>query len=149
MFEPFFTTKTESKGTGLGLPTAYGIVKQSGGDIAAVSEPGYGATFNVWLPAAAGTKKAMKEPATAPTLDKGTGTVLLVEDDETVRTLEGRTLREQGYTVLEAGSGPDALRVSEEHAGPTHLLVTDVVMPGMNGKDIAGALLDERERTSR
>jgi len=140
VFEPFFTTKSESGGTGLGLSTVYGIVKQSGGDIAVLSEPGCGATFNVWLPAAAGAKKAVEEPAAAPPLAEGGGTVLLVEDDETVRTLEGRTLSEKGYTVLEAGSGPDALRVSEEHAGPIHLLVTDVVMPGMSGKEVAEAL---------
>ena len=140
VFEPFFTTKDKSKGTGLGLSTVYGIVKQSGGDTVAVGEPGCGATFNVSLPVAAGRKKAVEEPVTAPPLARGAGTVLLVEDDDTVRTLEGRMLREKGYTVLEAGSGPDALRVSEEHAGPIHLLVTDVVMPGMNGKEVAEAL---------
>jgi len=140
VFEPFFTTKSENGGTGLGLSTAYGIVKQSGGDIAALSEPGRGATFNIWLPAAAGAKKAVEQPATAPPLARGAETVLLVEDDESVRALEGRMLSEKGYTVLEAGSGPDALRVSEEHAGPIHLLVADVVMPGMNGKEVAEAL---------
>jgi two-component system, cell cycle sensor histidine kinase and response regulator CckA len=137
IFEPFFTTKEKGKGTGLGLATVYGIVKQSAGSIWAYSEPGRGSTFKVYLPRV--EKPAREaEPATARSeLAKGSETVLVVEDEEGVRSLVCETLASHGYKVLEAGGADHALTICEQHAEPIHLLLTDVVMPHMGGKELA------------
>ena len=137
IFEPFFTTKGVCKGTGLGLATVYGIVKQSGGHVAVYSEVGVGTTFKVYLP-------RVEEPP-APTKGKswlqppphGTETVLVVEDEEGVRVLNRLILTGCGYTVLEAADGEEALRVLAGHTGPIHLLISDVVMPGVGGRVVA------------
>jgi two-component system cell cycle sensor histidine kinase/response regulator CckA len=144
IFEPFFTTKEVGKGTGLGLATAYGIAKQSGGHITVHSEPGHGAAFKLYLPRveeAPGTA----EPARPTEITRrGSETVLLVEDDEPLRTLAREILSIQGYTVLDATSPSEALRLADVHPGPIHLLVTDVVMPQMNGRQVADHLLAAR-----
>ena len=137
IFEPFFTTKEKGKGTGLGLSTVYGIVKQGGGYIFAQSEPGCGTTFRIYLPRVA-------DPADSPRVDKhaqaaagGSETVLLVEDEESVRELVRETLKTRGYTVIEASDGIAGMRVSEEYQGNIEILITDVVMPGMSGRELA------------
>ena len=138
IFEPFFTTKEVGKGTGLGLSTVYGIVKQSGGFIEVESEPGRGASFKVHLPRVEEDEEAVSEPGKAPgTRLHGSETVLLVEDDESLRTLAREILTVQGYAVLEAASPRDALRIHQTHAGRIDLLLTDVVMPEMNGRQLA------------
>jgi PAS domain S-box-containing protein len=144
-FEPFFTTKPSGKGTGLGLATVYGIVKQSGGYVWASSTPGAATTFSVYLPRAV-AEAAPPAPAPAPPPERErphSGTVLLVEDAVPVRTLASRVLSDAGYTVLEAGSGAEALEVAA-HAGPIDLLLTDVVMPGMDGTELARRLRAQR-----
>jgi CheY-like chemotaxis protein len=140
IFEPYFTTKDEAKGTGLGLPTALGIVEQSGGTIRVTSEPGDGTTFEVELPihmrSASDAKPAPAEPITTTPATRVTETVLLVEDDEQVRKIIGTVLREHGYTVIEAPTPGDALLIAEQQ--PTiDLLLTDVVMPRMGGRLLA------------
>jgi hypothetical protein len=143
IFEPFFTTKEPGKGTGLGLSTVYGIVKQSGGSIWMYSEVGRGTTFKIYLPAV--DAPAAQDPAaTAPTRRRGAETVLLAEDDEQLRRFAHRALTAQGYTVLEAASGTDALELGRSHAGPIHLLLTDVGIPGLDGRSLAQALTVER-----
>jgi PAS domain S-box-containing protein len=140
IFEPFFTTKEPDKGTGLGLSTVYGIVKQSGGHIWLYSERGRGTTFKVYLPRVMeGVTAQEKSPATAETT-KGTETILLVEDEDMVRSLLKSVLEADGYTVLDASNGADAVRLFRQYAAPIHLLVTDVVMPGMTGKEVATSL---------
>ncbi|MCC6858426.1 MAG: PAS domain-containing protein [Bryobacterales bacterium] len=144
LFEPFFTTKPKGSGVGLGLSTVYGIVKRSGGYIWAYSELGVGSSFTVYLPAVdaesedAGDRIAGKEQA------RGTGTILLVDDEQMVRSLARRFLETQGYRVLEASGGPEALQMSREYKGQIHLLVTDVVMPRMSGRELAFQLAAER-----
>ena len=137
IFEPFFTTKERGHGTGLGLATVYGIVKQSGGSIWAYSEPGQGATFKVYLPrvgeAVAQVGQAMKD--SKPT--RGSETVLVVEDEKGVRSLVCKALAEQGYNVLESDGPMEAASTMERHAKPIHMLLTDVVMPQMSGKELA------------
>jgi PAS domain S-box-containing protein len=140
LFEPFFTTKARGKGTGLGLATVYGIVKQSEGSIWVTSEPGRGTTFKVYLPR---TAHAAIETAVlgATSLHRGTETVLLVEDQAEVRAVALACLARHGYRVLEASRGDDALRVAAQYEGPIDLLLTDVVMPAMSGADLARELL--------
>ncbi len=136
IFEPFFTTKGGDKGTGLGLATVYGIVKQHRGDIWAYSEPGLGATFKVYLPVTAEAGHAMQRPPRESSARKGSETVLLVEDNRQVRDMALTILQRQGYTVLAAASGKEALVMMASHDGPVHLLLTDVVMPEMNGRKL-------------
>jgi PAS domain S-box-containing protein len=139
IFEPFFTTKEKDKGTGLGLSTVYGIVKQSGGDIWVYSEPGYGTTFKIYLPRVdepwdieEGKEKQVDEE-----LLRGDETILVVEDNEEVRKVTARILKMQGYRILEASSEDDAFSICNQHDGPIHLMVTDVVMPKMHGPELA------------
>jgi two-component system, cell cycle sensor histidine kinase and response regulator CckA len=144
IFEPFFTTKEAGKGTGLGLATVYGIVKQSGGSIYVYSEPGHGTTFKVYLPCV-GLCAASEEAADhAGGAARRGEVVLLAEDRADVRRFTARVLRESGYEVLEAESGEAALAVARDHPGPVHLLLSDAVMPGMSGR-----ILAERLRASR
>ncbi len=136
IFEPFFTTKEQGKGTGLGLSMVYGIVQQSGGSIRVYSEPGRGATFRVLLPQAKDDTE-VREQESQERPQPGFETVLLAEDEDMVRTLTRRILESHGYRVLEARDGREALEMAERHAGPLHLLLTDVVMPTMSGNELA------------
>ena len=140
IFEPFFTTKETGKGTGLGLATVYGIVKQAGGFIWVYSEPGQGTSFKVYLPAVDATAERTTAAATTPA-PRGTETVLLVEDAAAVRAVTKQVLERQGYTVLEAPDGEAALRLAQRHRGVVHLLLTDVVMPRLNGRELAERLV--------
>jgi two-component system, cell cycle sensor histidine kinase and response regulator CckA len=145
IFEPFFTTKEQGKGTGLGLSTVYGIVKQSDGFIWAYSEPGRGTSFKVYLPRVEGEVIAAVETIEESVeLAHGTETVLLVEDEESVRNLVRTILQEFGYTVLEASHGAEALRVAIRHEGPIHVMVTDIVMPLMSGRQLTDKLVTLR-----
>jgi two-component system, cell cycle sensor histidine kinase and response regulator CckA len=143
IFEPFFTTKPRGSGAGLGLATVYSIVNQSGGYITAYSEWGVGSTFSVYLPRVE-VPAAQDSSEHADVTATGTETVLLVEDQHPVRELARRFLEIAGYKVLEAPSGPDALRISREHEGHIDLMVTDVVMPRMSGRELALQLASER-----
>ena len=136
LFEPFFTTKAPGKGTGLGLATAYGIVRQSGGAISVYSEPGHGTTIRIYLPTAdskAAPETAEKRPVTAL---RGSETILVLEDEARVRKLVCEVLTGRGYKVLEAVRGEQAVRLAAEHAGQIDLLLTDVVMPEMSGPQV-------------
>jgi two-component system, cell cycle sensor histidine kinase and response regulator CckA len=146
IFEPFFTTKRAGQGTGLGLAMVYGFVKQSGGHVEVRSELGRGTTFTLYLPRA---EAAAHPPRPAPELDRpstGAETVLLVEDEASVRRLSARVLRSRGYTVLEASDGEEAERIAVEHPGPIHVVLTDLVMPRMSGGQLAGVLARIRPR---
>jgi CheY-like chemotaxis protein len=143
IFEPFFTTKAQGKGTGLGLATVYGIVQQSGGAIAVESEPGRGATFRVWLPCS-GTPLLAEERADGRSIESGRARVLLVEDEEAVRRWIARTLRERGYTVVEARDGFEALAAAESGHLSFDLLATDVDMPRISGTELARRLTGRR-----
>lgn len=140
LFEPFFTTKEKGKGTGLGLSTVYGIVKQSGGSLEVESSPGQGATFKIYFPRVDGTLHKAESAAGGGERARGKETVLLVEDEPSVRGLVHETLRLHGYTVLEARHGIEALLTGAKHVGPIHLLLTDVVMPQMSGPEVAEKL---------
>ncbi len=144
VFEPFFTTKEKGKGTGLGLSMVYGVVKQSGGYIEVVSEPGAGACFNIYLPKAEATADAGRSAAKVTPDLKGHETILLVEDETSLRKLSRHLLEMCGYQVLEAENGADAIRVSDDTKGQIDLLLTDVVMPGMSGRSVADELLKKR-----
>jgi PAS domain S-box-containing protein len=145
LFEPFFTTKEVGKGTGLGLSTVYGIVKQSGGHVEAESAPGRGSTFKIYLPRVQETSSPSQTRAVS-VWPGGSETVFVVEDEVMVRDFTCRVLRESGYTVLAAASGDLALRETARQKGPIHLLVTDVVMPGMSGRDLAERLALQHPR---
>ncbi|MBN1220313.1 MAG: PAS domain S-box protein [Anaerolineae bacterium] len=137
IFEPFFTTKDVHEGTGLGLAMVFGIIKQSKGNIWVYSEEGLGATFKIYLPRAAESAHTLRQPIQLADLPRGTETILLVEDDTMVRELAARVLREQGYTILEATHGREALEVAQDHSGKIHLLLTDMVMPQMGGRALS------------
>ena len=141
LFEPFFTTKEVGKGTGLGLSMVYGIVKQSGGNIWVYSEPGRGTTFKIYLPLVHDEILESVSTAEAMSLSTpATETILLVEDEEMVRNLTLKVLEERGYQVLAAQNGEEALEISNSHVGPIDILITDVVMPRMNGRQIAESI---------
>jgi len=144
IFEPFFTTKAPGRGTGLGLSTVYGIVKQSGGNIWLYSEPNKGTTFKVYLPAVHAAPEDIGKLAPPELVQRGGGTVLLVEDDDQLRRLAHRALAGQGYTVLEAERGATALDIARRHKGVIDLLLTDVIMPDTNGRKLADALRASR-----
>ena len=140
LFEPFFTTKETGKGTGLGLAVVHSIVKQSDGHIEVESEAGLGTSFRIYLPRAAKSVVPGKSRIIPRTTPRGIETILLVEDEEALRVFTVRTLRLCGYVVIEAANGNEALRVAEKYDEPIHLLITDVVMPGMGGRKLADQL---------
>jgi len=144
IFEPFFTTKEDGKGTGLGLATVYGIVKQNHGFVWVYSEPGMGTAFKIYLPRVRQGVRKLAPPAPVEKPLRGCETLLLVEDEAAVRESEDEFLKLSGYTVLQAENGESALRVARDHAGPIHLTITDVVMPRMGGPQLAEQLLVER-----
>ena len=148
IFEPFFTTKEAGKGTGLGLSTVYGIVRQSGGYVSVYSEVGRGTAFRIYLPLARGEVHAQAPKVVAEPLPQGKETILLVDDDDAVRMVATRILTRAGYSVLAATSPREAEAVWANHPGPIHLLMTDLMMPDMNGGELAAKLL-ERRRGSR
>jgi two-component system cell cycle sensor histidine kinase/response regulator CckA len=140
IFEPFFTTKEKAKGTGLGLATVYGIVKQSGGFIYVYSEPGAGTVFKVYFPLVTESLTSVASPSAGAKAATGTETLLLVEDEEGVRMLTRQVLQSYGYKVLDACDGAQAIRSAQQHQGPIDLVVSDVVMPGMGGRQLTERL---------
>ena len=144
LFEPFYTTKERGKGTGLGLATVYGVVKQSNGFIWVYSEPGKGTTFKTYFPEKEG---ADIKSATAHRTEsgfRGTETILIVEDETAVRTLACRILEDRGYTVLKARESSEALRLAKEYSGEIQMVITDVVMPGLSGPRLVSGFEAER-----
>ena len=149
VFEPFFTTKGVGEGTGLGLATVYGIAKQNDGLVEIYSEPGEGTTFKIYLPRFAGGAAQTSDRETPAPCPRGSETILLVEDEKSVRVTTRIFLQDLGYTVLAAESPQEALRLAGEHAGKIHLLLTDVIMPGLNGPDLAEKLADRHPGMKR
>jgi PAS domain S-box-containing protein len=147
IFEPFYTTKESGQGTGLGLSTVYGIVKQSGGYIWVYSEPGKGTTFKVYLPRVAAQVESKPEIVELPAPGKGSETILLVEDEEAVRELANRILSAKGYSVVAAKSTREAEQFAEKHGGTIHLLLTDIIMPGTSGRELAKRITARHPRT--
>jgi PAS domain S-box-containing protein len=145
IFEPFFTTKELGKGTGLGLSTVYGIVKQSGGNIWVYSEVGSGTTFKIYLPRSGDGVDEYKHSLGNAEVGNGSETILLVEDEEILRRLARQTLSGYGYRIVEAANGDEAIAIAAAHDGSIHLLLTDVIMPGMNGRALANKLLKTRQ----
>jgi PAS domain S-box-containing protein len=137
VFEPFFTTKDAAKGTGLGLSMAHGIIKQSGGAIEVYSEPGQGTTFKIYLPVAAGEPGEKREQPESTEVRGGNETILMAEDEDLVRWTAKHVLEKHGYQVLDAADGDEAYQQCREHGGDIQLLITDMVMPGMNGQELA------------
>lgn len=144
-FEPFFTTKEKGKGTGLGLSTVYGVVKQSGGYIDVESAPSAGTTFKIFLPRVHEEARMERQSVEAPATGRGNETILIAEDETSLRTLTSATLELNGYKVLQAKDGLEALEASRKHDGPIDLLLTDIVMPGMGGRALAEELGRERK----
>jgi CheY-like chemotaxis protein len=144
IFEPFFTTKEKGKGTGLGLSTVYGIIKQSGGYVFVQSEPGRGTTFTIYFPRVEGPSEARGDAPVSLAAAGGSETILLVEDEESVRQLVRETLEARGYHVLEAGNGNAALALAAKYSKAIDLVITDVVMPGLNGHELVEQLLPAR-----
>jgi two-component system, cell cycle sensor histidine kinase and response regulator CckA len=147
IFEPFFTTKENGKGTGLGLSTVYGIIKQTGGYVFAQSEVGHGTTFRIYLPRVEDAAEPPHATQTASRALEGTETILLVEDEESVRQLVAETLASRGYKVMEAENGEEALKLAGSSRETIHLMITDVVMPGISGRDLAREVLKSRPET--
>lgn len=145
IFEPFFTTKEKGKGTGLGLSTVYGVVKQSGGYIEVESSVGKGTSFKIYLPRVDQNIEAERTEVAPLSELRGKETILLVEDEENLRTLTRNLLELYGYAVLEAANGKEALKISRGNTGPIHLMLTDIVMPGINGRALAQQLSQERQ----
>jgi CheY-like chemotaxis protein len=141
LFEPFFTTKGVGEGTGLGLATIYGIVRQNNGFINVYSEPDQGTTFSIYLPRHIGKAEQARTEGPQEPVMRGQETVLVVEDELALLDLSKLMLEKQGYRVLTAGTPGEAIHLAEEHAGEIHLLITDVVMPEMNGRDLAKKML--------
>jgi two-component system, cell cycle sensor histidine kinase and response regulator CckA len=146
IFEPFFTTKSSTGGTGLGLSTAYGIIRQSGGTIGVYSEPGQGTTFKIYFPRQTDAMSDAEPAVSKISTTRGKETILIVEDDEQVRTTIAGILRRAGYHVISAVNGGEALLICEQHASTIHLLLTDVVMPKLNGRKLAERLLQIRPK---
>ena len=135
IFEPFYSTKSEGQGTGLGLATVYGIVNQNNGFIKVYSEPGQGTVFKIYLPRFEGEEKLESKPVDVKSLS-GSETILVVEDEEQILRLCQRVLESKGYTVITAANPGEAIILCEKYAGDIHLLITDVVMPSINGKEL-------------
>jgi CheY-like chemotaxis protein len=148
LFEPFFTTKERGKGTGLGLSTAYGIVKQFGGDICVDSKPGKGSVFKVYLPVANAPVHPVPVAPPVPQKLSGNETILLAEDSAPLRQLARELLLMNGYSVLEAADGVEALELSRVHEGQIDLLLTDIVMPRMRGTELAQYIAEQRPKTA-
>jgi len=146
IFEPFFTTKEQGRGTGLGLATVYGIIRQGGGHIWVYSEPGAGTTFKIYFPRVTETSASVASTASSSPASAGSETILLVEDSRLLAKVTRDFLESEGYTVLTASSPREAIQVAENHKSPIHLLLTDVVMPEMNGRQLAEHLLAKRSR---
>jgi CheY-like chemotaxis protein len=140
LFEPFFSTKEPGKGTGLGLATVYGIIKQCGGHIDVTSAPGKGSTFRIYLPRLEAVSSSATPSCRRVLAHAGSETILLVEDETALRNLARLVLAKQGYTVLEATNGRHGLQIGKQHAGTVHLLITDVIMPLMGGPELVEKL---------
>jgi two-component system, cell cycle sensor histidine kinase and response regulator CckA len=148
LFEPFYTTKQKGRGTGLGLATIYGAVKQAGGTIEVYSELGKGTIFRIYLPAITESPEALEmDKSTTTSLPKGEETILLVEDERIVRELATKILKRLNYSILPASNGAEALEIARNYNGIINLLITDVVMPGMNGRQLAEQLQQMRPQT--